>query len=128
MPVDRIKRVNELLRREIAGALFQILTEPGVDMAAIMITHVSASRNLRTAHVGVSIRDHKGEEKQMLSLLKKHRQEIQERINKNLFLKYTPKLSFHLDRSVEKGDKVLNLLANMEEEAPEAPLELSEEE
>lgn len=115
------------MKREIGSALFQILSGSGVDLSAITVTYVSASRNLRAAQVGISIRDHQGEEKQMISLLAKHRQEIQERINKNLFLKYTPKLSFRLDCSVQKGDKVLNLLARMEDEV-EGSLEPPEEE
>ena len=50
----------------------------------------------------------------MLSLLKKYSPEIQRRINSNLDLKYTPKLSFELDTSIEQGHRVLDLLAEIE--------------
>lgn len=116
MTVDRLTRVNELLRREIAEALFQIMTEDAFDLAAVTITHVIAGRNLRTARVLVSIRDHHPEREEMLGLLRKHRGEIQARINKDLTLKYTPRLTFELDTSVEKGDEVLGILFKLEQE------------
>jgi ribosome-binding factor A len=35
-------------------------------------------------------------------------------------LKYTPRLHFMLDESIEEGDRVLSLLAEMERENPAA--------
>ena len=52
----------------------------------------------------------------MLSLLRRHRAEIQARIGKHIALKYTPRLSFELDTSLERGDRVLQVLSEMEEE------------
>ncbi len=116
MAVDRMKRVNELLRREIGQVLIRVLGNADVDVSAFMITHVITSRNLRTARVLVSIRDHQDERDKMLSLLKRHRVEIQGQISKHVVLKYTPKLAFELDSSVETGDRILDVLAKMEED------------
>jgi ribosome-binding factor A len=116
-------RVNELLRREIGEALFRIMSEANFDLSAVTITHVVTSRNLRNARVLVSIRDHEAQREAMLNLLRRHRGEIQSRINKNLILKYTPCLTFELDTSVEQGDRVLSLLSQLgdDEEAPPSP-------
>ena len=114
MNVDRMTRVNELLRREIGQALFRIMNDAGFDLAAVSVTHVMTSKNLRSARVLVSIRDHEKERDKMLGLLRKHRCEMQEIIGKNVVLKYTPQLTFELDTSVEKGDKVLGILMQME--------------
>lgn len=119
MSADRITRVNELLRHEIGEALFYIMNEADFDLSAVTITHVITSRNLRNARVLVSIRDHHEQRKNMLSLLRKHRPEIQRRINSNLVMKYTPRLTFELDTSVEKGDRILSLLSKMEKEQGE---------
>lgn len=116
MPVDRIKRVNELLKREIGGSLFRIINEEYFDISAVTITKVSASRNLRYAKVLVSIRDHDETKEKMLGIIKRHRVEIQAFINRDLVLKYTPRLQFELDYSIEKGDHVLDILAEMEDE------------
>lgn len=110
MSIDRITRVNELLRREIGEALFKIVHESRFDFSAVTITHVQASRNLRHARVLVSIRDHENERDEILAVLRRHRGEIQQNINKDLSLKFTPQLMFTLDTSVEHGDKILHLI------------------
>lgn len=110
------------MRREIGELLFRILQAENIDLSAVTITHVVTSQNLRQARVLVSIREHHGERDRMLNLLRRHRTEIQARINEDLKLKYTPRLSFELDTSVERGDHVLALLAKMDHEtAPEPP-------
>jgi ribosome-binding factor A len=113
MSVDRIERVNALIHREIAESLFQIMTDPAFDLAAVTVTHVITSRNLRTARVLVSIRGEEKEKLRMLGLLRRHRPEIQATLNKDLTLKYTPKLHLYLDRSVEEGDHVLDILSHL---------------
>jgi len=82
-------------------------------------TRVITSRNLRNARVLVSIRDHQKMRKSILGMLAKHRAEIQSRINKDLSLKFTPRLVFELDPSLEKGDKVLTILSKLETTASE---------
>jgi ribosome-binding factor A len=114
--INRITRVNELLRREIGQALYAVLHEASLDLSALTVTHVITSRNLRNARVLVSIRDHLAERDSMLRLLRRHRVEIQDRINRNLSLKYTPRLTFELDTSIEQGDRVLDLLSEMEKQ------------
>lgn len=118
MSVDRLIRVNALLKREIGSFLFRIIHESRFDLSAVTITRVMTSRNLRDARVFVSIRDHHEERERMLGLLRRHRAEIQAHINATLVMKYTPRLTFELDTSVEEGDHVLTLLAQLESEQP----------
>lgn len=118
MSTDRLTRVNELLRREIGTVLYQVMHEQDFDMSAVTVTHVVCSSNLRRARVLVSIRDHQADRKSMLSKILKHRREIQSRINKDLTLKYTPRLFFELDGSVAQGDHLLEVLQEMEDADP----------
>ena len=115
MSSDRITRVNEILKREIAEGIFRIMGNTDFDLAATTVTHVIASRNLRHARVWVSIRGEEDQARKMLSKLKQRSSEIQQRINSNLELKYTPRLSFELDGSIAQGHRVLDLLAEIEE-------------
>lgn len=117
MSVDRLTRVNALLRREIGDLLFRIMDERGFDLSAVSITRVEVSPSLRQARVMVSIRDHEKEREPMLRLLRRHAPEIQATINRDLTLKYTPRLSFELDTSIERGDKVLGLLSEIDRES-----------
>jgi len=116
MTTDRIARVNELLRREIGALLFRVVNETGFDIAAVTVTQVITSPNLRTARVRISIRDHQAERSQMLNTIRTHRQELQREINRNLVLKYTPRLFFELDTSLEKGNHILDVLHKLESE------------
>ncbi len=116
MKPDRMTRVNELLRREIGGSLFELLNRTEIDLAAVTITRVETSPSLRSAKVFVSVRDGEGEKESVLKVLQRHRIQFQDRINKNVVLKYTPKLQFILDESLEKGDGVLRILEDMETE------------
>ena len=116
MSIDRLERVNALLRREIGEALFHVLAHDGVDLATVTVTRVEASRNLRNATVYVSILGHEGERGTILRKLAHRHGDLQRLVNRDLKLKYTPVLRFELDTSVEKGDHVLGVLARMDRE------------
>jgi len=115
MSVDRLTRVNELLRREIGEALLRLIPESDADASRVTVTHVIASRDLRTARVLVSVRGNTNQQAEFLGHLRRWRVEVQRRINKDLTLKYTPRLHFQLDSSVVEGNHILQLLADMEE-------------
>ncbi len=121
MSKDRMARVNELLRREIGEVLYQVLGSSDLDLSAVTIVDVSASRDLRRAHVRVSVRDHEADKGKTLKTLRSRRAMIQKRINRDLVLKYTPRLSFELDKTVEKGDHILDVLDKMEHSSEPAP-------
>ena len=114
MTSNRITRVNELLRREIGEALFRVMHESGLDLGAITVTRVRTARNLRDATVSISIRNHRDERTGMLSAIRRHRRDIQTLINRDLTIKYTPRLRFELDPSIEQGDRVLHILEELE--------------
>ena len=116
MSIDRITRLNELLKRELADALFRVMQNERFDLAAVTITRVVLTRDLRDARVFVSIREHQDERPRMIGLLSRHRHEFQRLVNKDLAIKYTPRLTFELDTSLEEGDRVLAVLAKLEKE------------
>lgn len=111
MKIDRLTRVNELLRREIGAALYRLLDRSTFDLAAVTVTHVITSSDLRTARVLISIRAHEQERQRMLTRLQNMHGAIQHEIAEHVILKYTPKLHFALDESIESGDRVLAILS-----------------
>lgn len=116
MAVDRLERVNALLRREIGEALYKVFAGEPIDLAAITVTQVVTARNLRNATVSVSIFGHENERHAMIRKIAGKARELQALINRDLMLKYTPRLRFTLDGSVEKGDHVLDVLRRLENE------------
>ena len=112
--VDRLARVNEILKREIAD----LIEKRGVNEGDFLlsVTKVNCSSCLKNATVYVSIMGatEEQEEKIMKSLLRL-RPEIQRNVSKHVVLKYTPVLHFTIDRNIAAGDRVLEILRELEE-------------
>ena len=114
MAIDRLERVNALLRREIGEAFFKVFAGDVIDLAAITVTHVQTARNLRNATVSISVFGHDAEKGAYLRRIANKAKELQDLINRDLTLKYTPRLRFVLDGSVEKGDHILDVLSKLD--------------
>lgn len=114
MSIDRLERVNALLRREIGEAFYKVFAGDPIDLASITVTKVQTARNLRDATVWVSVFGHESERGAMLRKLINKAKELQTLINRDLTLKYTPRLRFELDGSIEKGDHVLDVLSRLD--------------
>ncbi len=112
---DRIARVNELLKREIAGIIeHECISVPGI---LVSVVKVHTSSTLRNATVYVSVFGSKGienPEERAIALLEQRRGDIQHCISKNIILKYTPVLRFAVDHNIEEGDRVLSILRDLE--------------
>jgi len=122
MASGRIIRVNELLKREIAADIVRLFVNSDFDTGSITVTRVDTASNLRDAGVYVSIFGHEDARVEMIRFLNKHRKEIQARMSKHVILKYTPRLHFKLDTSIESGDRVLGILSELnipEEDEPQ---------
>lgn len=120
MSTDRFTRLNEQLRREISAGIFRVIHEADVDMATITVTRVILSRDLRHARIFVSVRADEDMQDRVISLLGRYHHEFQSIINKDLMLKYIPRLTFQLDASIEKGSHVLDILSKIEDASPTA--------
>lgn len=119
MSVDRLIRVNALLKREIAEALYRVFAGQDFNFSAVTVTHVFTSSDLHTARVLVSILGHEKDRRGILRQLQQHHGPIQKLVSKHVILKYTPQLRFELDTSLEEGDHVLRVLEKIETEHPE---------
>ncbi|MFO7937262.1 MAG: 30S ribosome-binding factor RbfA [Kiritimatiellia bacterium] len=119
MSVKRLDRVNSLLRREIGEALYQVFAGEDFDLGSVTVTEVNCASNLRNAIVRVSIFGHDEERGRMINRLSRKAKDLQAVINRDLKLKYTPRLQFKLDLSLEKGDHVLDILSRMKDDSEE---------
>ena len=111
--VDRLTRVNELLKRELA-LLLETMHHRSASMLA-SVTQVNASVDLRQATVYVSIfGGTPAERRALFAELEAERVEFQHRLAVSLGFKHTPVLTFREDRRQEQGDRVLAILAESE--------------
>ena len=101
-------RVNELLKRELSIIVARELT---FEDALVTINQVNVTPDLKSAHVYVSVL---GGNKQVIAQLDEHRAALQAQLARNVVLKYTPHLVFHLDDSIERGTRVIQILQEMQ--------------
>lgn len=118
MASNRLIRVNELLKREVASALLRLLPGDSINLSTVTVTDAEISPNLRNAKIFVSVMGTEEDKRRMLAAVWHCREELQEEIRKSVVLKYVPRLTFQLDRSIEKGDHVLDVLHQLELENP----------
>ncbi len=113
--VDRIARVNEILKREIADLLQREVFADGTVL--VSVTRVSCATTLKQADVYVSMFGTKTpeDEEAILHKLSRLRGEIQRRMSQHVILKYTPVLHFIADHNLAEGDRVIQLLRELEE-------------
>jgi ribosome-binding factor A len=117
MSSHRILRVRELLKRQVGEA---IRREVPVDQAGLItVNDVEISGDLRNASVYVSILGAAEQQRTALALLRQNRLRLQDLIAKSVVLKYTPRLRFVVDHSVARGNRVLQILAELEQTLPE---------
>ena len=114
MASGRIIRVNELLKREIADDIIRLFSGSKFDTGAITVTRVETAPDLRDANVFISIFGHEDERVEMIRFLNHHRKDVQTRLSKNVKIKYTPRLHFKHDSSIEDGDRVLGILSELD--------------
>ena len=110
MAVDRLERVNSLLKRVIAESMFSVMQGEAVRPGLVTVTGVACGKDLRDATVKVSVFGDDALKRKALQRLRRNAMRFQAIINREVRLKLTPRLTFQLDRSLEKGDAVLALM------------------
>jgi len=116
MPSLRLQRVRELLKRAIGEAIRQEL--PVNEAGVVTVNDVDVSGDLKTAAVFISILGNADQQKRGLQLLNDNRIRIQGLIGKSVVLKFTPTLKFIVDDSVVRGNRVLQILDELEKTSP----------
>ncbi|MBA4148736.1 MAG: 30S ribosome-binding factor RbfA [Verrucomicrobia bacterium] len=114
----RQQRVRELLKREIGEIIRREL--PLSEAGLISINDVLMSSDLHSATVFVGVLGTTAQKQKAGSLLQKERGRIQGMLGRNVVLKYTPTLRFIVDDSIEKGNRVIELLDEIDRTLPPA--------
>jgi ribosome-binding factor A len=112
MPTLRHERVRELLKREIGEA---IRREFHVNEAGLIsVNDVDLAGDLKSAIVFISIFGNPEQQKRGLQLLTDNRARIQGLVGRSVVLKYTPTLKFVFDDSIVRGNRVLQIIEELE--------------
>jgi ribosome-binding factor A len=107
--------LGEIIRRELT------LSGGGI----VTVNEVDVSKDLQNATVYVGIIGNDGQVKQGMELLHSERKRLQGLVGRAVVLKYTPQLRFVLDESISRGNRVLEIMDEIERSA--APHEVPPE-
>jgi ribosome-binding factor A len=86
-------------------------------LRAVTVTTVEISPDLRRAHVYVSALGDQEAGQAALTSLNHARGYLRRELGSRLSLRYIPTLTFHLDESLQRSERIMELLRQIEEEA-----------
>jgi ribosome-binding factor A len=108
--------VRELLKREIGEAIrreFHV-SECGL----ISVNDVDVAGDFKSATVFISILGNPDQQKRGFQMLTDHRVRIQGLVGRAVVLKFTPTLKFVFDDSIVRGNRVLQIIEELEKSLP----------
>ena len=107
----RLARVNELIKREVGNFLRRRYRSESVCWT---ITDVDVSADLRNGVVAYSVIGDDLKAREAQQFFRKHTGEIRKEVSKHVILKYSPKLTFTQDFGIERGNRVMEILDDLE--------------
>jgi ribosome-binding factor A len=109
----RMLRVNEVVKRELSGIISREIAFEG---SLVTINHVDVTSDLKNAHVFVSVLGSATGES-VVKKLEEHRAAFQSELASHVTMKFTPHLLFHLDESIARGSRVLEILQKIDSDS-----------
>lgn len=119
-PSRRLQRVSELLRREMSEIIRRdfVMDEVGL----LTVNDVIVAPDLRTATAFIGFVGTPAQRKAAPERLESRASRIQQLLGSHLRLKWTPVVRFVLDDSVERGNRVLAILEEIEKPMSPVPV------
>jgi ribosome-binding factor A len=114
MSGERMRRVDEAMREVLSDAITSELKDPRVGF--VTVTAVDTSPDLRHARVFVSVLGDDPVRRRSMDGLRSAHGYLQKRVAGELRLKHTPTLEFAYDDTVDRGQRINQLLAEGEQE------------
>jgi ribosome-binding factor A len=107
----RSQRVADLVRAEISSLLLMEAHDP--ELRRVTITEVSMPADLKSARVYFSVLGLDAERRRALEALDRAAGYLRREVGQRCGLRYAPELHFFEDRSLERGARVEELLAQV---------------
>ena len=108
----RTDRIDQLLRQEIGAILAKDVQDPRIGF--VTVTDVETAPDLSTARVFVSVIGQPAEREITMRALKRAMPFVRHELGTRIRLRRIPELQLRGDDSVQRGTRVLQLLAELE--------------
>jgi ribosome-binding factor A len=110
----RTGRVAEQIKKEL-GVLFQTeLKDPGIGF--VTVTGVEVTNDLSQAKVYLSVMGDAEAKRKTMEALERAAGYLRSEIGKRIRLRHTPELLFRFDESIDYGNRIEGLLAQIQSE------------
>ena len=112
----RIEKLAALLKREVSDLLVNGVRDERIHQSMITITAVEVSGDLQHCKIFISLFGEEQKKKEVLACLDEAKGFFRAEIARRLQMRRAPEVLFKLDKGMEQGTSVLNLLEKLEEE------------
>lgn len=112
--MERIKKVNQQVKREIGRIIQQELGDPRLQF--VTVTEVDVSRDLRNARIRFSVLGEESRVQAAQKGIEGARGMIRKLLGKSMKLRHTPELFFIYDQSIEMSVRIEETLKEIHDE------------
>ena len=112
----RIEKVSALIRKQMSELLVDGIRDQRLHKGFITITEVELSGDLQYCKIFVSVFGTDSHREEILFALQASTGYLRGELGRRLQMRRAPELVFKLDKGMEKGTSVLNLLGKLEKE------------
>lgn len=109
----RHQRVRELLKRQI-GEVLRREFSPSSDFGLVSVNDIGLANDLKSATVFVGVIGDASQQRNAIAFLTRERPRLQNLVARTVVLKYFPRLRFVLDDSIARGNRVLDILDDLD--------------
>ena len=106
----RVSRVASLIKREVSQMLMTGIKDDRVGAGMVSVTDVEVSGDLQHAKIYVSIYGTEEARAETMEGLDAATRYVRSELGHRMRLRRTPEVSFHEDRSIERGSRFLTLI------------------
>jgi len=115
----RTERVASLIREEIGALLVREYRDPS--MGFTTVTEVTMTPDLKIAKVYLSILGSAEVRERTMERFKEEKSHIRGLVGSHLRLKFTPSLQFYLDETMDRVDRINNLIKKIHTDGSNGP-------
>lgn len=115
---QRVQRVSELVKRELSSVLERHYRQAN---AILTVHEIRTTPDLKQCFAYVGIISTGANEEAIIEKLNKERGAIQREVHKRVILKHSPQIFFRLDKSVERGVRILQAIDDLPPAADPLP-------
>ena len=112
MSATRMQKMARLLKEELSRIIREEINDPRLGF--VSITDIEMSHDMRIANIYFSVYGTPEEQETSMKVLQGATGFLRGTLSRQVDMRYTPELHFHLDRSLERGARVSALMTNLE--------------